>query len=199
MKLIFARHGETKAGVQDRFVGLSDSPLAEEGRKQAKHLAEFCKGESVGKIYSSPLGRARKTSREVAKACKLRINYKKELKEICYGEWEGKRREDVKILREWKEREKHFYTFLHPGEYNQKMGESYEMLYVRLAPFFARLETSNEEKNILVISHNGVIRCARKYYEEITNDEFKNGGISNDHVYIVEKKDEIITTSRVLF
>lgn len=199
MRIIFARHGETVFGAEERFEGLSNSLLTKKGKAQAIRLAEFCKKEGVEKIYSSPLERARKTSREVAKACKLEIRSKKELKEICYGEWEGKRRRDLRILREWKERGKHFYTFLHPGEYNQKMGESYEMLYVRLVPFFVRLDTSNEEENVLVISHKGVIRCARKYYEKITNDEFKNGGVSNDLVYIVEKKDKVVTTSRVSF
>lgn len=75
MKVIFARHGETIFGAEGRFEGLSNSPLTDKGRVQARKLAEFCKKEGVEKIYSSPLGRALNTAGEISKTCNLCISY----------------------------------------------------------------------------------------------------------------------------
>src|SRR3989344_7766062 len=47
MKLIFARHGETKSGREKRLEGSSDSPLTENGRRQAERLGFFCQENGV--------------------------------------------------------------------------------------------------------------------------------------------------------
>ena len=188
MIIIFARHGETKFGKQERIEGWSSSSLTSLGRKQAKILAKFCKQKKVTKIYASPLKRAQQTAFEVSKLCGLKVSTQKILKEVCYGSFDGKVKEELKRLKVWEEREKNLFKFIHPGFYKRHNGESYEMLLKRLKPFFNKL-IREKEIAIIVISHLGVVRSAVKYFDKITNKEFNNLKVSNDNVYVISVND----------
>lgn len=198
MKVIFARHGETVFGKENRFEGLSNSPLTQKGKTQAENLAEFCKKEKIKKIYSSPLGRARETAFEVSKVCGLEVIFLDELKEACYGEWDGEQKSKIKHQKSkiWKEREKDLFRFVHPGSFNKHKGESYEQLVNRLKPFFEKMK--GEVRNTVVVSHMGVMRCTIKYFEDIGLDAFNNLEIPNNYLYIVEFKENGLITSSVL-
>lgn len=195
MKIIFARHGETVFGEEGRFEGLSNSPLTEKGKIQAKNLAEFCKKEGTQKIYSSPLGRSRDTSEEVSKACGLEVIFLDELKEACYGEWEGRRKTelDQEIL---SIRKRNLFPFVNPGSYNGIKGESYKLLFNRLSPFLKSV--TEEKKNTIVVSHLGVMRCTIKYFKQIDSDTFNKLKIPNNYLYIVEFKENGLITSSAL-
>lgn len=183
--IIFARHGETENGKRGAFNGVSDSPLTSLGEKQALLLANFCKKNKIKKIYSSPLGRCLKTSQKAADACNLKIIVKDILREMCYGYWEGKAHSDFEKLPIWKKREKDFLNFIFPGEYKSIKGESYNSLYNRVKPFFEELV--KEKEPLIIVSHAGVIRCARKYFDNIDNIEFQKSRFPNNWIYVVQK------------
>ncbi len=195
MKIIFARHGETVFGAEGRFEGVSNSSLTDRGKAQARKLGQFCRKECVGKIYSSPLGRAKQTSLETSKVCNLKVTFKNELREICYGEWDGKKKIDLdqKILAM---RKKNLFKFVNPGNYNGISGKSYEQLFNRLKPFFKKLK--EETINILVVAHIGVVRCAIKYFEDIDSETFNNLEISNNYIYVVEFRENGLIASSTL-
>jgi|SRR3989344_7512359 len=195
MKIIFARHGETVFGQEERFEGLSNSLLTQKGKIQAKNLGEFCKKEGVKKIYSSPLGRAQETSKTVSKDCSLKIVLVNDLKEACYGDWDGKKKSelDQDIL---SKRKKNLLKFISPGNYKGVKGESYELLFNRLKFFFEKVK--KETKNVVVVSHLGVIRCAIKYFKNIDTDTFNKLEIPNNYLYIVELNENSLVTSSLL-
>lgn len=182
MKIIFARHGVTEKGREERFEGVSDSPLTDQGKLQAKKIAEFCKEQNIEKIYSSPVQRVVATAEIVSEILSLPVIYKEELREICYGTFEGKKRSELEKLLVWKSRNNNFFQYIHPGTYEGKRGESYQMLYERLVPFFKTLHL--EHKNIVIISHLGIIRCAVKFYENKSDQELRDFRIHNATVYI---------------
>lgn len=67
--IYFVRHGESEANVRKVFAGQRDnSPLTDEGRKQARNTAEEIvrEGIMIDKIYSSPLSRAYETAKIIA-------------------------------------------------------------------------------------------------------------------------------------
>lgn len=193
MFLIFARHGQTESGAENRYEGATDSPLTPLGKQQAKLLAKFCQKEKIKKIYSSPLGRALKTAREVAKVCQLKINVVNKLKEICYGEWEGKASIELQKLAPWQERNKNFFKFVNPGSFKMRKGESFETLYKRLGPFFHRL-TKEKGFSVLIVSHVGVVRCAKRYFEKVNEEKFREFRLPNDHAYLVRGENQEIET-----
>jgi len=55
-RVFLVRHGATVLSAEDRFAGSTDAELSEEGREQARRLAERLAGERVAEGYASPLG-----------------------------------------------------------------------------------------------------------------------------------------------
>ncbi|UNK16989.1 histidine phosphatase family protein [Paenibacillus sp. N3/727] len=60
------RHGITEWNIQEKAQGLSDIPLNEEGRKQAKYLGMKLKSENWDLIITSNLIRAKETAEIIA-------------------------------------------------------------------------------------------------------------------------------------
>ena len=69
-KLYFTRHGETVWNVENKICGMTDSPLTEKGRAQARELGEKLRtsGLRIDEILYSPLSRAADTARAIAEA-----------------------------------------------------------------------------------------------------------------------------------
>ena len=68
--IYFARHGETVWNVENKICGMTDSPLTEKGRQQARELGQKVKesGVHIDEILYSPLSRAADTAKAIA-AC----------------------------------------------------------------------------------------------------------------------------------
>lgn len=85
----FIRHGETDWNREGRFQGSRDIPLNDEGRAQARRLAEAWKA-PVDAVVSSPLGRARETAEILAASRNLPLaGVDRRLVERHYGLAEG--------------------------------------------------------------------------------------------------------------
>ncbi len=87
------RHGQTVMNVSGHYAGITETPLTDEGRAQAKKAGKAAKGLGIDLIVASPLGRTLETARIVAKE----IGYKPSqirssplLIERFFGEMEGK-------------------------------------------------------------------------------------------------------------
>jgi len=89
MRIILARHGETDWNKQHRIQGRSDTELNETGRRQAEALARTLKNEKVAAIYTSPLKRARETTRLIARFHQAKVETLDGLQEIDAGEVDG--------------------------------------------------------------------------------------------------------------
>lgn len=186
MKLIFARHGETEAGSRHCFVGVSDSPLTEKGEQQASLLGDLFQKEKVTLLYCSPLRRAQKTVEIIVEKIQFVPILIDDLREISYGAWEGKEKELCKQLPIWNIRMNNLFTFVHPGMFRGIPGESYEIQYNRLQPFFKSLLERNE--TIAIIAHIGVLRSAKMFFEQSSEEVFPDYSPSNNEVFIVEKQ-----------
>ena len=67
MELLLIRHGlPVRREVTE---GAADPELAESGRQQAEHLAQYLSSERIDAVYSSPLLRARETAAPLAAQC----------------------------------------------------------------------------------------------------------------------------------
>lgn len=71
MRIGFIRHGETAWNARGLLQGLTDVPLNERGRDQARGAAKLLVGAGWDRIYSSPLGRAFETAETIAAAVGL--------------------------------------------------------------------------------------------------------------------------------
>lgn len=98
-RLILTRHGETLWNIEGRVQGAMDSPLTEKGILQARVLGKRVQGEGITRIYSSDLPRAIQTAEEVRRELGLgEISLSSALRELSFGEWEGKAWWDLRNL-----------------------------------------------------------------------------------------------------
>lgn len=89
-KFYFVRHGETEWNIKKLIQGHHDSPLSENGVKQAEEAAKKLKDIKFSYAFSSDLGRAYRTASIIAADRDLAIKTNKLLRESAFGPFEGK-------------------------------------------------------------------------------------------------------------
>lgn len=90
--ILLARHGETDDNVPPlRFQGQRDTPLNDNGRVQARELAERVAAHDppIAAIVASDLSRAQETAEIVGARLGLPVQLDARLREGWRGEWEG--------------------------------------------------------------------------------------------------------------
>ncbi len=92
--IVLVRHGETEWSRTKRHTGLTDVPLTEAGRDEARALGERLAGRPFSKVLVSPLGRAAETCRLAG--LKGPAETTDDLIEWDYGEYEGRTTADIR-------------------------------------------------------------------------------------------------------
>ena len=140
--------------AEDRFAGATDVPLSDEGREQARRLAERLRHEKIAAVYASPLSRTLETAKILAVPHKLDVQARDGFREISHGRWEQMTRCEVeeKFPDEFGEWEKDPYTFAPVG------GESGLAVTARALPVLVELVRKHASETILVVSHKATIR-----------------------------------------
>jgi probable phosphoglycerate mutase len=149
-RLFMARHGATTASAEDRFSGALDTPLSDEGRRQARLLGERLAREQIDAVYASPLTRAMDTARL---ACRD-PQPTPALREISHGHWEGLTRAEAeerysKEMTAWEEDP---FTFAPEG------GESGVSVLARALPAIREIVERHQGRQVLVVSHKATLR-----------------------------------------
>jgi probable phosphoglycerate mutase len=99
--VFLARHGETAWSLSGQHTGLTDLPLTPRGEDNARSLAARLAGMAFSLVLTSPLVRARRTC-EIAGFSAAALE-DRDLVEWDYGDYEGKRTEDILAARPgWK-------------------------------------------------------------------------------------------------
>jgi probable phosphoglycerate mutase len=150
MKLYLVRHGNTDS-LDNKINQSLDTPLNEQGIKQANALAKRLKNESFDLIISSSLIRAKQTAEIIGKKFEesdLFVERKKP------SEIVGKSKNDPNLSVIWKNIEK-MYIVDQSWRYSDE--ENFEDLKSRGEKALKFLLTQKKEK-ILVISHGAFIR-----------------------------------------
>lgn len=91
--LYIFRHGQTEWALSGQHTGLTDIPLTEFGRAQAKALRNSVSHIDFSQTFVSPLSRARETA-ELAGLANLKVI--DDLVEFNYGEYEGITTEQIR-------------------------------------------------------------------------------------------------------
>ncbi len=94
--VLLGRHGETDDNREPlRFQGWRDTPLNDNGRRQAAELAERMAPGGIVSLWSSDLVRASETAEIVGDRLGLEPRLDWRLREANRGRWEGRLFEDV--------------------------------------------------------------------------------------------------------
>jgi len=157
MKIDFVRHGQTNnnlMGILSVFAGHTDTPLNEEGRKQAKETASKI-SDDYSMIYSSDLIRCKQTAEILNTKMKLPIKYDARLRERYFGSLEGKKSLDIDPTGAMKDDDMLRLKY----DYRPFGGEHVEGVKERLFNFLEDVKKeSGANSKILVVTHRGIIR-----------------------------------------
>lgn len=83
--LFLVRHGQTRWNLEHRLQGQEDSPLTDEGIRQANSIAERLIDRGITTVCSSPLGRALRTAVIIADRIGAELIEVPELAEVHHG------------------------------------------------------------------------------------------------------------------
>lgn len=170
MKIFFVRHGKD----DDRYRGgWSEIDLTPEGREQAKKLADYLKENNnkycISQIISSDLPRALSTAQFISAELNLPVRQEIQLREMNNGDLAGMLNEEA--LERYP---RLFFRSLKPDE-PYPNGESPNDFFMRIKKWFDdfSVEYKNTDKNILVVTHGGVINII---YHLVNGTEWSNKG-----------------------
>ena len=156
VKLILVRHGQTDWNKEFRLQGVTDIPLNEEGKEQARETAKKLKKYGIKPyvIISSSLKRARCTSFIISSAFEIPFAVHENLIERNFGSLEGKNWKEIcKLYPDLKRKDrKQAYNYQPFG------GESSLDVFKRLVGFINFVKNNYEEKTVIVVTHAGVLR-----------------------------------------
>ncbi|XP_074420735.1 6-phosphofructo-2-kinase/fructose-2,6-bisphosphatase 2 isoform X1 [Larus michahellis] len=163
--IYLCRHGESEYNLVGKIGG--DSGLSPRGKQFSQALKKFIEEQEIVdlKVWTSQLKRTIQTAES------LGVTYEqwKILNEIDAGVCEEMTYAEIeaKYPDEFALRDQEKYLYRYPG------GESYQDLVQRLEPVIMELE---RQGNVLVISHQAVMRCLVAYFLDKSADDTKLGG-----------------------
>jgi broad specificity phosphatase PhoE len=154
VRLLLARHGQTEWHHDNRYVSRTDIGLNKTGRRQAEMLASRAEEEEPDLVLCSPLVRALETARPLAEACGMEPRTDERLRELDFGEWEGR------TLAEIREENPESVSLFEqdPARHGFPGGESLHEGAERVLGTFVDLHRSHAGRTVLVVAHNTLLR-----------------------------------------
>lgn len=137
-----------------RCCGSLDVGLSDEGREQARLLAETLGRVELAAVYTSPLERARHTAAEVATRHNLVPNKLPGLAEIDFGELEGRRFEEIAATHP----DLYATWMSQPTEAEFPAGERFADFTRRVRKTVRDIRLAHAREEIAIVSHGGPIR-----------------------------------------
>lgn len=163
VKLYITRHGETQWNREKRMQGWKDSDLTPEGEGDALALAQVLKRVSFEAVYSSPIGRARKTTELIVDDAL--ITFDEDLREIGMGDWEGRTQDEVRNADP-----ERFHTFWNnPHVYESETGETFNQVMKRVESFLKKVQA--HKGTILVVTHSIFIKALLAHVKGLPLDK----------------------------
>ena len=150
------RHGETEWNAINKVLGRTDIPLNANGMNQARELARSMKDLKIDVFLCSPLLRTRQTADIITSEIGVQYKIDNRLIEQEFGEFEGVDRSDPKYQKAKRE-----FFVRYPG------GESYFDMAARVFRLLKELAGTNA----LLVTHGGICRIIRSYFEDMGNEE----------------------------
>jgi broad specificity phosphatase PhoE len=152
MRLLLIRHAQSMANAEGRIQGQFDSPLSEQGRQQARSLAQRLRREEwpIAAIYASDLSRAAETAHILGSDLGLPVALDPRLREYDAGMLNGLTWAEVEARHPdlWQEFQRGGKWVSIPGE------EGNEVFQARLAAALDEIRTQYDgEGTVAVVSH----------------------------------------------
>jgi alpha-ribazole phosphatase len=178
-RLLLIRHAQPDEDARGRCYGRLDIGLSARGQRRAQLLARTLDRIPLAAVYSSPSTRTLETAGPLAAAHQLTPSVEDALREIDFGELEGRSYDEIQaaypdLYRSWMETP----TLVEfPG------GESYTQLRERALAALEAIRARHRGEVAAIVSHGGILRamladCLRMPDEAIFRVDQSYGGLS---------------------
>jgi broad specificity phosphatase PhoE len=178
--LILVRHGQTDENVNGRISGQGPAPLNARGREQAQVAADVLTCLGVTHLFSSPVVRARQTADVLAARLHLEIEELPDLREVGYGDWEGKHFSEVRNHPVANQ------VFNNPMEAVFPNGESLLDVQRRGVRVTECVHQTYPQGVTVLVSHGDVIRMTLAHYLNMPFNEYRRINLDNGALSVVE-------------
>ena len=152
--ILLIRHGETLGNREGVFRGQKDFPLNENGRTQAKALAEDLRAWKIDAVYSSPLSRSMETAQPLAESRGLPVIEEPGFTNIRLGDWEG-------VAKKWvEENQPELWKIWvsEPERLHRPGAETLAQVQGRAFSALERIVRDEAGKTIAAVSHRAVLK-----------------------------------------
>ena len=155
------RHGQTDWNKQKVMQGQIDIPLNETGKEQARELGKRLKDIVFDYVFCSPLLRTRQTLENLNLSSKTKLIYDDRLKERNYGEFEKTPKSSFDYNLFWN----------YSANIKYIKAECCQDFFKRVISLFDEIKTKYKDKNILVVTHAGITKVAKCYFDGWLKDD----------------------------
>lgn len=179
-KLVLVRHAVTEQTgplLTGRAPGVD---LSEEGRRQAKALAQRLADVRVAAVYASPIERTTQTAEAVAEQHGLEVQTLEGVLEADYGEWTGGKLAELAKTDLWKTVQRAPSRARFPG------GESLAEMQGRMVSALEAIVADHLGDVVVVVSHADPIKSAIAHYCGLHLDLFQRLLVSPASVTVFE-------------
>lgn len=146
------RHGEPVGGRAYRGNRIDD-PLSETGWQQMRNM--LVGDVAWQRVITSPMRRCREFADEVGANYSLPVQVVEDLKEVGFGNWEGKAPEEIQSL--YPQAYQAFYN--NPVANRPEGAEPLEVFFKRVINAYTAVIEQNTGEHIVLVTHAGVIRA----------------------------------------
>jgi alpha-ribazole phosphatase/probable phosphoglycerate mutase len=155
------RHGEPVGG--EKYRGQSDDPLSDYGWQQMREATELIQ-DSWDMIITSPLLRCSEFAMEVNRETNTTLKVDERLMEMGFGDWEGKSKDEISEADRQAFRED-------PVNNAPANAEGLFEFYDRVVTAWDSINKGLKGKNVLVVTHAGVLRVLITHIEGLKISE----------------------------
>lgn len=191
--LLLVRHGQTDENVSGRISGQGPAPLNGRGQEQAKLAAEVLAPLKVNRLISSPVARAWQTATVLDERLKLGIEEEPDLREVGYGDWEGKTFQMVRGENAFKLALNDPINAVFPN------GESLVSVQQRSVRVAEAVRQGAAQDVVVLVSHGDVIRMLVAHYLGMSFNDYRRVTIDNGAISVIELFDSWIRVKAVNF
>jgi broad specificity phosphatase PhoE len=146
--------------------------LDETGRAHVARITKQFTGVTLDAVFSSPLERARQTAEALAACTAGGVTPADELLELDFGEWTGKRFDELHADPRWARFNTHRTTTRIPG------GEHILEVQARAVGFIDRVAAQLPQGRVAMVTHGDVIRATLCHYLGLPLDAMQRFEIS---------------------
>jgi probable phosphoglycerate mutase len=188
-RILLVRHGQTHANVEHIWHGITDTPLTEQGRRQASLAGRYINDHysPLSRVYASQLQRARHTADAIAVHTGVAVESDPRLQEVDNGEWENVSYADLH------QKYDYWRNTMREEDYRAPGGESRREVNQRMLASLSEIAARHSNQTVTVVSHGLAMAMVLSYLAGNESADWSTFDTHNTGITILNSTDLVVT------